>query len=224
MKFALKTVLMMTVAFVLMAGTGWAKKEMSKSGFLSDYSKLEPDIGYADFGYVKEGVNLKAYGKVMIDHLVFFLSKDAQYQGIQPDELKEIADVWHRAFFESLEGAYEIVHEPGPGVMRIRAAITDLSPTKPGINTITTVLPVGLALSVLKKGATGAHTGVGQVTTEIEILDSSTNEVLGAGIDYEAGDKYRVDKMLSKWGHVRVAIESWAKALRERMDELSGKK
>ena len=124
MKLALRIALMMMVAFALMAGTGWAKKEMRKSGFLSDYSKLEPDLGYADFGYVKEGVNWKPYDKIMIDHLVFFHSNHAQYRGIQPDELKEIADVWHRAFIESLEGAYEIVHEPGPGVLRIRAAIT----------------------------------------------------------------------------------------------------
>jgi hypothetical protein len=224
MKFALRTALMMMVAFVLMANTGWAKKEMRKSGFLSDYSKLEPDKGYADFGYVKEGFNWKPYDKIMIDHLVFFLSKDAEYKAIQPDELKEISDVWHRAFIESLEGAYEIVIEPGPGVLRIRAAITDLSPTKPGINTITTVLPVGLAISIFKKGATGTHAGVGQVTAEIELLDSSTNEVLAAGIDYKAGEKYRVDKMLSKWGHIRVAIEAWAKAIRERLDEVSGNK
>ena len=114
------------------------------------------------------------------------------------------------------------MHEPGPGVLRVRAAITDLSPTKPGINTITTVLPIGLAISIFKKRATGEHAGVGSVTTEMELLDSSTNEVLAAGIDYEAGQKYRVDKMLSKWGHIRVAIESWAKALQERLDEFRG--
>jgi hypothetical protein len=214
----------MMVALALMAGTGWAKKKMSQSGFLSDYSKLEEGKkGQAEFVYLKEGVNWKSYDKIMIDHLVFFMDKDAEYKGIQADELNEIAATWHRAFMEALKEDYEIVHEPGPGVLRIRAAITDLSPTKPGINTITTVLPVGLAVSILKKGATGAGTGVGKVTTEAELLDSSTNEVLVAAIDFKAGQKYRVDKAMSKWGHVKVAIESWAKSLHDRLQEFSGK-
>jgi len=225
MKTTLKTALIMMVALALMAGTGWAKKEMRKSGFFSDYSKLkEGKKGEAEFYYIKEGVNWNSYDKIMIDHLVFFMSEDAQYNGIQPDELKEIADTWHRAFFDALEGDYEITHEPGPGVLRFRAAITDLSPTKRGLNTITTVIPVGLAISVMKKAVTGAGTGVGKVTAEMEVLDSSTNEVLAAAVDFKAGKKYRVDKALSEWGHIRLAIESWAKVLHDRLQELSGKK
>jgi hypothetical protein len=225
MKTTLRTALIMMVAFALMAGTGWAKKEMRKSGFLSDYSKLkEGKKGQAEFVYIKEGANWKSYDKIMIDHLVFFMSEDAQYKGIQPDELKEIADTWHRAFIQAVQGDYEITHEPGPGVLRFRAAITDVSPTKRALNMITTVVPVGLAFSVIKKGVTGAGTGVGKVTSEAEILDSSTNEVLAAAIDFKAGQKYRVDKALSKWGHIRLAIESWAKSLRDRLGELSGRK
>ena len=227
MKTTLRTALIMMVSFALMAGTGWAKKEMKPSGFLTDYSKLkEPKKGEgeADYNYVKEGVDWKSYDKIMIDHLVFFLSEDAEYKAIQPDELKEIADTWHRAFIEALVEDYEIVHEPGPGVLRFRAAIIDLVPTKRGLNAVTTVVPVGLAISVIKKGVTGSGTGVGKVTAEAEVLDSLTNEVLGAMYDFKAGEKYRVDKAMSKWGHIRVAIESWAKSLHDKLEELSGKK
>jgi hypothetical protein len=225
MKTTLRTVLIMMVAFALLAGTGWAEKKMSKSGFLSDYSKLEEGKkGQAEFVYFKEGVNWKSYDKIMIDYLVFYLSKDAQDKGIQADELKEMADVWHMAFIDAVKEDYEIVHEPGPGVLRFRAAITDLSPTKRTLNTITSVVPVGLAFSILKKGVTGAGTGVGKVTSEAEILDSSTNDVLLQVIDFKAGEKYRVDKMASKWGHIRVAIESWAKSLHDGLEEISGKK
>jgi hypothetical protein len=224
MKTTLRTALIMMVAFTLMAGMGWAKKEMKPSGFLSDYSKLqEGGACIADFCYLKEGVDFKPYDKIMIDHLVFFMSEDAEYKGIQPDELNDMAATWHRAFIESLEGDFEIVHEPGPGVLRFRAAITDLSPTKRALNTITTVVPVGLAFSILKKGVTGAAAGVGKVTAEAEVLDSLTNEVLAACVDFKAGNKYRVDQAASKWGYLRVAIEGWAKRLRDRLAEISGK-
>ena len=225
MKTTLRTALIMMVSLALMAGTGWAKKKMSKSGFLSDYSKLEEGKkGQAEFVYFKEGVNWKSYDKIMIDHLVFFMDKDAEYKGIQADELSEMADTWHKAFMEALKEDYEIVLEPGPGVLRIRAAITELSPTKPGINTVTTVLPVGLAVSIFKRGASGTHVGTGDVSTEAEMLDSSTNEVLAAAMDFQAGKKYRVDKAMSKWGHVKVAIEHWAKMLHKNLQGFSGKK
>ena len=216
---------MVMIGLCLMMGTGWAEEKMRQSGFLSDYSKLEEGKkGRALFSYINEGANWKSYDKIMIDHLVFFMSDDAEYKGIQADELNEIADTWHRAFMEALKEDYEIVHEPGPGVLRIRAAITDLSPTKPGINTITTVLPVGLAVSILKRGVSGSHVGTGDVSTEAEILDSLTNEVLAAAMDFQAGKKYRVDKAMSKWGHVKVAIEHWAKKLHNTLEEISGKK
>ena len=225
MKTAWRISFIVMIGFCLMAGTGWAEKKMRQSGFLSDYSKLEEGKkGRAAFSYINEGANWKSYDKIMIDHLVFFMSDDAEYKGIQPDELKEMADTWHRAFIEALGEDYEIVHESGPGVLRFRAAITNLSPTKPGINTITTIIPVGLAVSIFKRGASGTHIGTGDVSTEAEVLDSSTNEVLAAGMDFQAGKKYRVDKAMSKWGHVKVAIENWAKKLHDMLEEFSGRK
>lgn len=225
MKTAWRISFIVMIGFCLMAGTGWAEKKMRPSGFLSDYSKLkEGKSGEADFTYIKEGANWKSYDKIMIDHLVFFMSEDAEYKGIQSDELKEMADTWHRAFLDALGEDYEIVQGPGPGVLRFRAAITDLTPTKPGLNTVTSIIPVGLAVSVIKTGVTGAGTGVGKVTAEVEILDASTNEVLAAAIDFKAGKKYRLDKAMSKWGHVKLAIESWAEQLHDRLEEVSGKK
>ena len=58
----------------------------------------------------------------------------------------------------------------------------------------------------------------------MELLDSSSNEVLAAAIDFKAGEKYRLDKAMSKWGHIKIAIESWAKSLHDRLEQLSGKK
>ena len=64
----------------------------------------------------------------------------------------------------------------------------------------------------------------GDVSTEAELLDSSTSEVFAAAMDFEVGKKYRVDQAMSKWGHVKVAIEHWAKLLHDRLEEFSGKK
>ena len=128
MKTTMKTLIMM-VAFALLTSTSWAEKKLKPSGFLSDYSKLVEGVkGRADFSYVNENANWKSYDKIMIDHLVFVMSDDVEYKVIQPDELQEIAETFHREFIQALEGDFEITQEPGPGVLRFRAAITDLSP------------------------------------------------------------------------------------------------
>jgi hypothetical protein len=225
MKTTLRMALFMMVAFALMTSTGWAEKKLKPSGFLSDYSKLVEGVrGRADFSYVNEDVNWKSYDKIMIDHLVFVMSDDAESKVIQPDELQDIADTFHREFIQALEGDFEITHEPGPGVLRFRAAITDLSPTKRGINTVTTIIPVGLAVSAIKRGTKGTHIGAGDVTGEAEVLDSLSNEVFAQAVDYQAGKKYRVDKAMSKWGHVRVAITGWAKMFHNTLLQISGRK
>jgi len=120
---------------------------------------------------------------------------------------------------DALDDVYPIVDQPGPGVLRIRCALTDLKPGKPGLNAVTTVLPIGLALSFTKKAVTGAHTNVGQAALEAELLDSQTNERLAAVIDRQAGKKIQVAKGITKWGHVKEAFKFWAERLRFVLDE-----
>jgi hypothetical protein len=82
---------------------------------------------------------------------------------------------------------------------------------------------VGLALSGLKKVATGSHIGMGSVAIEGEVVDSRTNEVLGAVIDSKTGKKYKVAKSASKWGHAIDIFNTWAVNIRARLDMRSGR-
>jgi hypothetical protein len=43
-------------------------------------------------------------------------------------------------------------------------------------------------------------------------------------IDTKAGEKYKMVKGMSKWGHLKDAFKFWAKKLRDRLDEFHGKK
>lgn len=224
MKTTFKIFLVLIIGFALTLATGCGQKK-SPSGFLQDYSYLKPGPrGGADLLYIKKDVNFSVYNKVMIDQVVFYFSEDAKYKGIDPNELKELADAFHKAFADELADDYPIVAEPGPDVLRIRTAITELVPSKPALNTITTIIPIGLGISSLKRVVTGTHTFVGQASVEMEVLDSKTNELLAAAIDKKAGKKYQVVEGIQKWGHVKDAFTFWAKRLRSRLDDLQGKK
>jgi len=211
--------LIIVLAGFLLYGCAAAPKE-APTGFLKDYPQFQPGPAEGiDQIYVKPGMDLKKYKRVMLDEAQFYLKKDSAGQGLQASELKELSDAFHRAVFEALGTAYPLVTEPGPDVLRIRLAVTNVETSNPAMSGITTVLPVGLAVSVAKKATTGAYTGVGGASMEAEFLDSTTNERLAAGIDTFNGSKM---SGFSKLGAAKEAFEFWAKRLRVTLDKVHG--
>ena len=216
-------IIIVFISFSLIASMG-CRSKVKQSGFLDDYPKFEKGpSGGVDLRYLKEGVDFKKYDKIMMDQVVFYFSKDSQYKGMNSDELNQLSEAFHKAMVKELQDAYPFVQEPGPGVLRIRPAITEVKASKPVLNTITTVIPVGLALSIVKKGVTGTHTFVGEASMEAEFLDAETNDRIAVAIDKRSGAKYKVVKGMSKWGHAEDAFNYWAKRLRKFLDEAHGK-
>lgn len=211
--------LVIVLAGFFLYGCAAAPKE-APTGFLKEYPQFQPGPPEGiDQVYAKPGMDLKKYKRVMLDEAQFYLKKDSAGQGLQASELKELSDAFHRAVFEALGTAYPLVTEPGPDVLRIRLAVTNVETSNPAMSGITTVLPVGLAVSVAKKATTGAYSGVGGASMEMEILDSTTNERLAAGIDTFNGSKM---SGFSKLGATKEAFEFWAKRLRVTLDKVHG--
>jgi hypothetical protein len=226
MKTTLKICLAIMIGFaVIMVSVGATSKKMSKSGFLTDYSLLKKDPeGVVQWMYFKDGANFGAYDKIIVDHATFFFKEDANYKGIHPDELTELAQNFHRAFLGTLAGAYSFTDKPGPGTMRIRLAITDLVPGKPGTGVMTTIVPFGLAASFIKKAVTGSHIGMAQISGEAEVVDSQTGEILAAAIDNKMGQKQKLGKSFTKWGQIEAIFNGWAENFTKRLDKRSGRK
>jgi hypothetical protein len=217
----LQTASITIISLFLGIGVAQAKLEVKEySGFLKDYSQLEdgPKEGVAK-RYIKAGVDFKKYNKVMLDQVRFYFYRDAEDKGIDAKEMQELADTFHRAVIDALGDAYPLVGKPGPGVLRLRTAITDIELPNRGLNTITTVVPAGLLISTIKSGVTGKGSFVGEISMEFEVLDSQTNQRIGAGVDRRAGGK--IDSM-SKFGTAEDAFKFWANRLRTWLDEVHG--
>ena len=216
-------IIVVFISFSLIASMG-CRSKVKQSGFLENYPTFEKGPrGGADLLYLKQGVDFGTYDKIMMDQVVFYFSKDSNYKGINSDELNKLSDAFHKAMVKELQDAYPFVQESGPGVLRIRPAITGVKASKPVLNTISTVMPVGLALSIVKKGVTGTHMNVGEASMETEFLDSQTNDRVAVAIDKRSAAKYKVVKGMRKWGHAEDAFNYWAKRLRKFLDEAHGK-
>jgi hypothetical protein len=94
--------------------------------------------------------------------------------------------------------------------MRIRFAIVDLKQSRPALSAITTVLPIGLGISLVKKGTTGEWTGGGMTKGEVMFLDSMTDQVIAAVYgDYSASFGGR----FTSWGSVEDAFKKWGEQI-----------
>ena len=216
------------VSFVIScASTGTQSKKTEAAaqaeGFLDGYYKdLQPGPeGGAKMRWLKPGVDFGQYNKIMLDSVIFYFADDSENKGIDAQDMKELADGCNQQVVNVLKGAYPIVAEPGPDVMRLRFAITDLKQSRPVLSAVTSVVPIGLGISLVKKGATGSWSGSGATGAEVMALDSMTSDVIAvAQDDKSAGFTER----FSKWGSTEEAFKFWAERLKLFLDNAHGMK
>jgi len=196
------------IGIVLIVPTAFAA-EPKYSGFLGDYYKnLQPGPkDGAKMRWLKPATNFSKYNKFMVDSVIFFFADDSEYKGIDPVELKELADGFNKAIADAFKDKYPLVSEPGPDVARIRFAITGFKQSKPGLSGFTSIMPVGLAVSAIKKGTTGSWTGSGSTSAEVMALDSMTNDVIAVAVDDRTAG---FSERFSKWGSADEAFKFWA--------------
>jgi hypothetical protein len=227
MRTALKIILAVVMGFALVTSViSCASTSGSKSTFLGDYAKdLQPGPkGGVKERWLKPGVNFAKYNKVILEHVVFFFADDSQYKGIDSSELNQLAEQFDLAIVNALKGTYPIVTEPGPDVVRIRVAITDLKQSTPelgAVSTLTMVSPIGLGLNLIKKGATGSWTGSGSTSAEFLAFDSMTNQVIIAARDERSAG---FTERYTKWGSAEETFKFWAERIKMVMDEAHGVK
>lgn len=222
MKKLAKIMLAVVIGIVFTASSALAANPPF-SGFLGspqEYKKLKPGPkDGAKLRWIKPGTDFKKYDKFMVDSVIFYLADKSENKGIDPQEMKELADSFNKEIVAAFKDKYPIVAEPGPDVARIRFAITNIKQSKPGISAVTSIVPVGLGISIIKKGATGGWTGSGETGGELMALDSTTNEVIVMAVDQQQA---AFASRFSKWGSANDAFKFWAERAVKFIDDAKG--
>jgi len=223
MKIAVILVVVMAVALPL-AGCGVGSYQ-ARSVDLKESPLVNPDIlvqgtdDQALYRYVNPKADIKRYTKVLVEPVL--ISKDGQ---LDKDELENYQKLANNAFVyltQELEKDYRIVRAPEPGALRVQMAIVDADSSKPVRNTLSTFVPVGMALSLVKYTAVGKQSGVGEITAQMKITDAQTGELLGAAADRRVGGK-ELSKLWSSWHNADDALQYWAKRLSFSLCEMRG--
>jgi hypothetical protein len=219
-KTAIFTVLM---ALVGMLAAGCApslqarkidKEELQKT-VLVDRSILEKGKeGQALYRYVKPNVDWKKINKIIMDPVIVY--QEAALDAETRDNYQKLANNAYVYFTKALGNDFTLVTTPGPDTVRIQFAIVSAKKSSPTINFLSTILPVGMAISAVSYGVTGEPMAVGDVTGEMRITDSQTGELLGAALDKRVGGK-QLRGAFSSWQDADSALQFWAELTRYRL-------
>ncbi len=222
------TILLSAVLFLPAAFAAEGKFPVEE-GFLSvgldQMQREREEEGGIDLIYEVPAVDerLAAYDKFMIDQPEIWIDADSDYRGTKPDNIKAIADLMRANLTEKvINRGYEVVDEPGPDVIYMRVALTDLylKKEKRGVWAYT---PAG---AVVQAGADTVRNMMSKVdiiemAIQMEFQDSVTGEVIGAIIikrgarkDKETGQKLtRYD-----FDHLRLEMQYYGSRMTCRLD------
>lgn len=165
--------------FLILGLVACASVPISQNGFLSSYTDMAPPERVSSSG----GVVSK---RVATDPVgaytgVYVAAPEIRATGLTDAQKQELQRVLLERLREKLEARVKIVESPGPGVLTLRTALTNVIRTD-GRATLTYVLVCNLCLIAPRGGAAG----------EAEFVDAQTGAQVAAVMWSDRGDWFSV--------------------------------
>ena len=211
------------LAATLLAGgvSGIAAAQDYDHTFLSDYSKLVAtplrNNAGTDLIYTPPGVfeRLGKYTALMVDEPEVLISPNSDYKGAKPTDLEAIAGLLRKNVSDAMTaGGYQIVESPGPNVLYLKMALTDLNlkRKKRGLLGYT---PIGF---VVKAGADALRDMMGKydimgAAVQGQVTDSVSSDVLSEFVALRGNNFKRMD-----FDQLSDEVKGFASRLRCRLD------
>ena len=167
------------------------------TGFLSDYSRLRSEDG--DMRYVDQA-ELSNVSAFVVEPVQVRFSQEAKGRYTDRASLGRLTAYMHYAVVSALSAPYRVVTAPGPGIARIRLAITDVQKDRPTLTRL----------------------GLGSVSMEGEVLDSLSGKQIAAVIMKRTGDIPPPHNDPGSWRNAEAVMDNWAGRFRERLDAVHG--
>jgi hypothetical protein len=186
---------------IVFCGCASKMADTTRTGFLSDYSKLK---SHSDVSYRYVGPNIGRYSKFIIDPVKTHFHTSSKASDIPLQKLEDMRSYMNTAVVNAISERYTIVYQPGPGIARMRIAITDLKKSK--------------VLQNIHPASKLMGSGLGGASIEMELIDSQTGAQLGAVMESQLGSRLSLDGV-SSWGDAKAVMDDWAKRIRARLDE-----
>jgi hypothetical protein len=201
------------MALGITIGAGLSTGANADSGFLKDYSQLKTEkdpLGVERRIWVSPGFTGDKYQEVLIEKVVFYPEAKSSDQ-VPSKSLTEIRDYIDASLRKAVGSVLPLADKPGPGVARLRVAITAAS-VDTGLKPYQLV-PVALVFTAAKE-ATGTAKHDVKLAVESEITDSTSSAPLARVVRDAKGIEVKGDEKLTL-GMAKPKIDEWAESVRE---------
>ena len=141
----------------------------------------------------------------MVDHIVDNGQEEPPDDHSDEDDEEHLTQAFEKRLRNALEDDFEIVGEPRPETLRIRAAITEADPSWVWLNIVGVILVV--------------PPDMGGISAEVEVLDALTGERLIAMTARRDGTVFLLLECFSTWGHARHGMKKWSRILASILSE-----
>ena len=159
--------------------------------------------------YKEPGVDLRQYNEVLLDPLQFIRQENGQWYLLTANEQNEIGRYYHATFQrELLNHGVKIATSPGPGVLRVQAAITNFDLTRPDPK-LRDLLPAKIAINVTRE-VIGKEPYLLRVGSMAQLIDSQSGKLLVRVMDArESPDTTHKESPITA-GEMAKMIDQWA--------------
>jgi hypothetical protein len=201
--------------------TTYQANEVEPAGFLGNYSTLkEGGDDQALLVYYHPDLNnvCKNYNKVLLEPITMWVKDESSVADVSAEDQQNLKAYLQQSIKKALSSDYQLVTQPGAGVLRVRAAITEAEGSWVALDALTSIHPGTVVMSRLKQLAFGSGSFVAETAVEFSIEDSITRMSLFRGVDKRAGGK-NWTKKFNNWGKVEASYDYWAEKLKTRLSE-----
>ncbi len=185
------------------------------SNFFAPAPDLQPDPGGGRaWIYTKQGTDWRPFNRFLVEGVEVWHEPGEGYPGMDTRDLRALSEYLATALVQNLEGALSRADEPGPGVLRVRAAVTRIDATQ-----VPHTLGTFLGLSPRDaRDVQGRPLPLLRALFEAELRDGATGERVMAAIDQEVGSQPNRHQPELRWQQLKSAIDTWANKMRRRID------
>ena len=164
--------------------------------------------------YINPNAKWTSYKSILLQPVTYWAGDEAK---LSVKDQHMLTNYFYQQLEKQLGTKFQLVSEPGPGVMRVQVAIDEATTATPILRTISMIIPQARALATLKFLATGSYPFVGSAQAEAEITDSETGQVLAAAVDRRIGGGALGTAAQWQFGDAENAINAWAQQMTERL-------
>lgn len=159
-----------------------------------------------DAVYRRPGVDFKRYDRLQVEEAQFVLRRASRQGDINEADRTYLKRLFFDELVEALEERYPIVQNAGPSVLRVRIALTELTPSR------------FMAAGDLRSQQVGVD--LGKAAVEVQLYDSQTMQLLAVATDRQGGGVGTLAGKVSKWSEAQAAFRTWSVKLRASLDRL----